>query len=293
MTAMRIAFIGSEQYAVVPRALVAAGHEIVSVSTNSLTGLPTPLTWKAFHRETGVAPVIGPVTRERLEAIQASGPGLILCLGYPRRIPVRPGDPVPAVNIHPSPLPEGRGPAPIEWAILSGRTATAVTLHEMVERFDAGPILLHRPVAISETETSASLASRCRLVACELAVELANRFPELWAARSAQGPATYCRVPSRKDRTIDLRRPVEEAGRVLRAFEPGRIIIRVRGTDWVVFDAVSWPEAHPFAPGTLVSKKAGARLLAAQGGYVLVRSGLPERLARFRLAAGRLKQLIR
>jgi len=290
---MRIAFIGSEQWAVIPHALLAAGHDVVSVSSRGFTAVPTPLTWKAFHRETGIAPVIGPVTRDRLEVIQGSGADLILCAGYPKRIPVRPGDPIPAVNIHPSPLPEGRGPAPIEWAILTGRVTTAVTLHEMVERFDAGPILLQQDVVIAETDTSASLLSRCRALSGELAVDLANRFPALWAGRLAQGPASYCRMPSLADRTIDLRRPVEDAGRVLRTFEPGNIHLRVRGTGWVVFDAVCWPERHLFVPGTVVSSKGGALLLAASGGYVLVRSGLPERLARIRLAASRLKRLVR
>lgn len=289
---MRIAFIGSGAYAAIPFALLQGGHEVTHL-VGPRTSVPTPITVAMVEAQSGLRWQARTVTRETIEEIQRSRPDYILCAGYPRRLDVRPNDPVPAVNYHPSPLPEGRGPAPIPWAILTGRQTTAVTFHEMVERFDAGPILLQRELPLSPRETSPSLDSRCRQLGAELAVELANHFETLWAGRRTQGPATYCRMPRRSGRTLDLHGPVEGIDRVLRAFTPGNIFVPVDGRRWVVFDAVCWPEAHGFAPGSLVASGGGKRLLAAEDGYVLLRSALPERAARLRLAAGNLKRFLR
>lgn len=289
---MRIAFIGSEAYAALPFALLHAGHTITHLLGHR-TSAATSVGPKQVETLSGLRWRDENVTRQTIEEVHRSRPDFILCAGYPQRLDVRPGDPVPAVNYHPSPLPEGRGPAPIPWAILTGRQATAVTFHEMVERFDAGPILLQREVAISPRETSPSLDSRCRQLGAELAVELANDFRTVWAGRREQGPGTYCRMPRRTDRTLDLQGSVEHIDRVLRAFTPGNIFICVDGRPWVVFDAVCWPEAHGFAPGSLVTPKGGTRLLAAADGYVLLRSALPEPIARLRLAAGNLKRFLR
>lgn len=289
---MRIAFVGSEAYAAMPFALLQAGHEITHL-VGPRSSVAAPVTRAMVEARAGLRWRSDPVTRETIEEMHRSRPDFMLCAGYPRRLDVRPGDPVPAVNYHPSPLPEGRGPAPIQWAILAGRQATAVTFHEMVERFDSGPILLQRELPLSPRETSPSLESRCRQLGAQLAVELTDGFETFWAGRREQGPGTYCRMPRRPDRTLDLHGPVQDIDRVLRAFTPGSIFVEVDGRPWVVFDAVCWPELHGFAPGSLVAPKGGKRLLAAADGYVLLRSALPERIARLRLAAGNLKRFLR
>lgn len=290
---MRIAFIGAEASAGIPLALATAGHEITSLYGPGAGKTPTPLSWKHLESRLGMTCAFGAVTRQALEGIYRSRAELIICAGYPTRLDVRPGDPTPAVNVHPSPLPEGRGPAPIPWAIVTGRETTGVTIHEMVERFDAGPILLQRELKLSPRETSASLDSRSRRLAVDLAVELANGFETLWAGRTSQGPATYCRMPRRSDRTLDLRGSVEQMDRVLRAFTPGNILVPIEGREWVVFDAVCWPERHAHRPGALVARKGARRLLAASDGYLLLRSAVPERIARLRFAAGRITRFVR
>jgi methionyl-tRNA formyltransferase len=50
-----------------------------------------------------------------------------------------------SINVHASLLPELRGAAPVHWAILQGKKTTGVTVMRMVERMDAGPIILQTP----------------------------------------------------------------------------------------------------------------------------------------------------
>lgn len=72
-------------------------------------------------------------------------------LGAPRR---------GALGMHPTLLPEGRGRAAIPWAILKGLSRTGVTLFQLSESVDAGPILAQIEVPISGDETATSLYHR-------------------------------------------------------------------------------------------------------------------------------------
>ncbi|MBF3108057.1 bifunctional UDP-glucuronic acid oxidase/UDP-4-amino-4-deoxy-L-arabinose formyltransferase, partial [Pseudomonas aeruginosa] len=58
-----------------------------------------------------------------------------------------------AYNLHGSLLPRYRGRAPANWVLVNGETQTGVTLHRMIERADAGPILAQQAVAIDPEDT--------------------------------------------------------------------------------------------------------------------------------------------
>jgi methionyl-tRNA formyltransferase len=77
---------------------------------------------------------------------------LIYCFGYPFKIPnnVLNMAGVEALNIHPSLLPEYRGADPIIRAVLNGDLETGITIHRLVEQWDAGPIFSQKVVPIPE-----------------------------------------------------------------------------------------------------------------------------------------------
>lgn len=62
-----------------------------------------------------------------------------------------------ALNLHPSLLPKLRGAAPIQWALISGDSETGVTIFQMDEQMDHGPILLQTAVPIDPNDTAVSL----------------------------------------------------------------------------------------------------------------------------------------
>ena len=64
------------------------------------------------------------------------------------------------LNVHPSYLPEYRGPEPVYWAIADGATETGVTLHRAVPKFDAGPIIAQAPVPIEAGDNAGTLTRR-------------------------------------------------------------------------------------------------------------------------------------
>ena len=101
-------------------------------------------------------------TAEFLAELKAFAPDVLAIAAYgrilpnsvldaPRRMPI---------NVHASLLPRYRGAAPIEGAILAGDAVGGVTIMRVIEKMDAGPILLQRSIAIAPDETQGSLKRR-------------------------------------------------------------------------------------------------------------------------------------
>jgi methionyl-tRNA formyltransferase len=84
------------------------------------------------------------------------------------------------LNVHPSLLPRHRGPAPIEWAILSGDRESGVTIMQMDAGVDTGPILLQETVAIGPDETAGQLEGRLAVLGGQL---LLRAIDGLYAGR--------------------------------------------------------------------------------------------------------------
>jgi len=105
-------------------------------------------------------PLVFPPTRRALtQLLRPFEPDLVLCTGFPWRIPAA-ALAVPTlgwVNGHPSLLPEYRGPTPMAWAVRNGETEIGLTYHRMDEDFDTGAILAQGSVPLGDEDTLSSL----------------------------------------------------------------------------------------------------------------------------------------
>jgi methionyl-tRNA formyltransferase len=123
------------------------------------------------------------------------------------------------LNIHPSLLPEYRGPEPVYWAIADGASDTGITLHRAVPKVDAGPILAQRSVPIAVTDTAGTLTRRLAAAGVELlpgAVEAMLRDEPGRQPDLSRG--TY--RPSVGHRLLEGAANAEEADRMVRAGMP-------------------------------------------------------------------------
>ena len=81
-------------------------------------------------------------------------------------------------NLHPGPLPEYAGSNPVSWAIYNGEKHHGITIHKMVPKVDAGPIVLKEYFKIESEETGISLMSKCVMKGVPLVrefIEIAER----------------------------------------------------------------------------------------------------------------------
>ena len=82
------------------------------------------------------------------------------------------------INVHGSLLPQYRGAAPINWAIINGEPFTGVTTFKLKHEIDTGDILLHEKIPIGENETAGELHDRMKIIGASLLLttirEMAN-----------------------------------------------------------------------------------------------------------------------
>ncbi|NNC78627.1 MAG: methionyl-tRNA formyltransferase [Acidimicrobiales bacterium] len=253
--AQRLAFFGSPAMAVPTlRALVDAGFEVAMVVTGhdkrrgrgSKTS-PTPV--KAAALELGL-----PITTEIADAVAADVDlGVVVAFG--KIIPRAVIEEVPMVNLHFSSLPRWRGAAPIERAILSGDSDTAISIITIAVGLDEGDIWAEEPVAIGELDTADDLRVRMAAGGADLMVRtIREGFP---ASVPQQGEPVYAAKIHPSDLEIDWSAEVEE---VLRQVRVGGAWTTLRGERFKIWEAL--PADGQLGPGeidaTTVGTGAGA-----------------------------------
>lgn len=212
------------------RALIAAGHDIAAVycqpprpAGRGHRTHPSPVQMAA--EAAGIA-VRMPARLDaneaahfaalKLDAAVVAAYGLIL----PK--PILSAPHLGCLNVHASLLPRWRGAAPIHRAILAGDTATGVTVMQMDEGLDTGPMLLTEAIPIGQTTTVSDLHDRLAALGARLIVEALDGAAKgrLTATPQPGDGVVYAKKLRREEGGLDWRRPAPELERAVRAFDP-------------------------------------------------------------------------
>lgn len=109
-----------------------------------------------------------------------------------------------AVNLHPSLLPELRGPAPVNWAIIEGYAETGVTTISLVDELDAGDVLLQERLAVDAGETAGSLAEKLAQLGARVVLDTLRGLARGEIQPTAQDPGR-AKILYRPKITADVR----------------------------------------------------------------------------------------
>lgn len=229
---MRTVFMGTPQFAVpILGSLLRSPYQVVAVYTQPdkpagrrqrLT--PSPVKELAMEHK---IPVIQPNTLKSAEVVQdlaSLKPELIVVAAFgqilPREVLSLPK--FGCLNIHPSLLPQHRGPSPVANAFLCGDLLTGVTIILMDEGLDSGPILAREKVGIAATDTTGSLTAKLARVGAGLLMDTLPKWlkGELEPQPQDESQATYSRLITSKDGEIDWHLPAVELWQRVRAFNP-------------------------------------------------------------------------
>jgi methionyl-tRNA formyltransferase len=159
-------------------------------------------------------PVLQP---ERLDASIELPEDTILAVAYGALVPAPLLERHRWLNVHPSLLPRWRGAAPVERAIMAGDPETGVTIIELVEELDAGPIAAQRAFPIEPDDDAGAIYAKAAPVAVELLRD-ALADAEL-RAQPADG-VTYAEKITAADRELDWSQPPAELLNRIRALSP-------------------------------------------------------------------------
>ena len=177
---LRIGFMGTPEFAVASlEALIEAGFEVAVVVTapDRPAGRGRKLTGSAVREAAGKhrIPVLQPVRLtdpDFLDALRGYRVNLLVVVAF-RMLP-RVVWELPAhgtFNLHASLLPDYRGAAPINWALMNGETQTGVTTFFIDEHIDTGNIILQESTPIGPEETAGQLHDRLMQLGALLVVE--------------------------------------------------------------------------------------------------------------------------
>ena len=195
---LNVLFMGTPDFAEESlKAIYNAGYNILGVVTNpdrpkgrGMKMMASPV--KEFAIEKNI-PVYQPEkvrkNEEFIEIVKNLKPDVICVVAYGKILPKEILD-IPelgCINVHGSLLPEYRGAAPIQWAVLNGDKTTGVTTMYMDVGMDTGDMILKQEVEIGEDETTGELWDRLSIIGGELLVKTLEQIEAGTAPREKQG----------------------------------------------------------------------------------------------------------
>ena len=194
---MRILFMGTPDFALESlKALYEANYDIVGVVTNidkpkgrGMKLIASPVKEYALEKNLKIfQPQKVRNNVDFIEEIKKLNPDLICVVAYGKILPQELLD-IPkqgCVNVHGSLLPQYRGAAPIQWAVLNGDKKTGITTMFMNAGMDTGDMLLKEEVQIGEDETTGELWDRLKVIGAKLLVETVKKIEDGTITRSPQ-----------------------------------------------------------------------------------------------------------
>lgn len=227
---MKIVFMGTPDFAVttLQKLYDSPEHEVSAVftQTDKPRGrgnkfMPTPVKKLALEHNT---PVYQPQSLknqidEYLPVLKELNPDCIVVAAYGKLLPKQVLE-LPkygCVNVHGSILPEYRGAAPIQRAVLDGKNETGVTTMLMGEQMDAGDILLVSKTAIGENETSAELFDRLAVMGADLLVNTLEKLEkgEITPMPQDESKVTFAQMITKDMAKIDFSQSAEQVHRLI------------------------------------------------------------------------------
>lgn len=261
-------------------ALHEAGHEIQLVITQpdrparrGLKLTPSPVKVAAQALGLGVAQPERIRDPEMVDRLRNLSPDVMVVVAYGQIIPAsvlsipRHG----VINVHASLLPRHRGAAPIARAILEGDPETGVTIMQMDEKLDHGPVLASSPTPIGDREDAISLTARLAALGAERLIYVLGELERIGAVPQFEVAATTAPKVRKEDGELDWDMGAVEIDRHVRALQPwpgatlptpkGRVKIlsgHIEGDSYVP-DVVQLPGKKPAPAKQVLGDAPGAR----------------------------------
>ncbi len=265
---MRVLFAGTPEVALPAlNALVNSSHEVLAVLTRPDAPVGrkrrlTPSPVKARAEELGL-PVLTPATLRDPEAqreiaeLQVDAAAVV---AYGNLVPRAALD-IPThgwVNLHFSLLPQWRGAAPAQRALLAGQEHTGMTVFRLDEGLDTGEVIATAPTQIGPLETSGQLLDRMAQDGAPLLVQVMDALEAGTATFTAQDEAgaSHAAKLSPAEAEIDLTAPAEQVSAQIRGMSPAPgAWTTLHGERFKILSVEEAPEHAPLPPGRLLATK--------------------------------------
>ena len=260
---MRIVFMGTPDIAATClKKLIADGFDIVGVYTQP--DRPKGRGMKMVYSDVKQValehnlPVFQPENfreEETVEQLRNLQPDVCAVVAYGRILPQKVLD-IPAkgcINIHASILPQYRGSAPYQWAVLDGLTETGVTAQFMALEMDAGDVIGVAKTPIGENETAGEVLDKLALLGADLLCDTLRQVEAGTAKRTPQDPAGISFAPmlDKSMCPIDWTKSAQQIHNQVRGLHPWPVATaEIAGTFFKIHQTVVVSGTTEKQPGT-------------------------------------------
>ncbi len=279
---MRVVFMGTPDIAATClKKILADGFDVVGVYTQP--DRPKGRGMKMVYspvKEVAIAnhiPVFQPENfraDEDVAALADLKPDVVAVVAYGRILPQRVLD-IPTkgcINIHTSLLPQYRGSAPYQWAVLDGLKETGVSSMYLVREMDAGDIIDVAKTPIGENETAGELLDRLAQLGADLLSKTLSRMSEGDVPATPQDPemGTFAPMLDKSLCPSDWEKPAQRLHDQVRGLHPWPIATTVLGgTKFKIHQTVLVPDTTDKTPGTPLELNKRGLKVACGGGTVI------------------------
>lgn len=275
---MRIVFLGTADFALpILKALCDAGHQVDPVITaprrpkgRGRRLLPSPVETAANQMGLRVLTPADPHDKDAIHTVTQSRPeaGVLAAYGTILRDELLTLPRLGFLNVHPSLLPEYRGAAPVQHALLEGRTVTGVSVIIMSHQLDAGDIVCQQSVQIHPDENAGELSLRLASIGAELLLAALDGLLKGSVQPRPQPTEGVSWAPrlSKSDRILDWTRPASTLHNQIRALAPRPgAVTTFRGKRLIILSSRVIAEPGCAQPGTLILEHPGMAVATGNG----------------------------
>lgn len=233
---MKIVFFGTPDFVIPVAKSLAEQFDLVGVVTSPDAPVgrkkvisPSPV--KAWfmdyllrHNKEGVILTPGQWTEEAAVKLRKLHPDLFVTAAYGKLIPKKilriPG--LNPINIHPSLLPKYRGPSPIQYALLNGDKTLGISIMQMDEELDHGPIYSQWEIPIGQNDTFESLHTKAF---SDAAIKLSDIIKQIETGsiisnEQNHSKATFTQKITKEDGYFDAENPPANLEQMIKAYFP-------------------------------------------------------------------------
>ncbi len=285
-TELKIVFMGTPEFAVASLdALVQAGCNVAAVVTapDKPAGRGMKLqssAVKIYALEKGI-PVLQPEklkSPEFIETLQSYKADLQVVVAF-RMLPeiVWSMPPLGTINVHGSLLPQYRGAAPLNWAIINGDTETGITTFRLQHEIDTGDILLQEKLEIGKEETAGELHDRMKVLGASVLLKTIkaiaeNQLQAMPQKDLQQEPIRHAPKIFTETCRINWNEGVDHIHNLVRGLSPfPGAFTRFQDKTLKIYRAGKEILAHDAAPGSFLTDHKTYLKFAAADGYLYVK----------------------
>ena len=280
---MRLAFMGTPEFAVpsLSALMQSGGHEILLVVTQ-----PDKPQGRGMHLQS--PPVKATAVQSGLEVLQpaslkgaaalkdmliSSRLDAVIVVAYGKMIPEDwlPITRLGFINIHASLLPELRGAAPINRAIIEGKSTTGISIMRIEAAMDAGPVFRQTSTPIGDEEDAVGLSRRLSVLGAEKIIEVLPLIEKgsLQPRPQDHARATYAPMLRKEEGEIDWNQDARTICNRVRGLVPWPCAYTyLHGRMLKILRASSEQAHHGYAPGTMIKERRGIRI-ACRDGFIV------------------------